>query len=490
MKRSVLTALLVLCCAAAFADQAPEKKDDKADKADKDLRTLKAEPFKVTLKLDGIYESQSMTPVRVDLDEWKTQSIKVVDGTAQGTHVKTGDVLIRFETDVIDRMIDGMEQGQALAQVNINALAEEVAIMDQTVPLDLEMAKRNHERTTADYDQYVKTEREQWIDRTKQSLRLAEQRFEYVSEELRQLEKMYTDDDLTEETEEIVLTRQRNAVQDAKFALDRKRYETEKTLETFVPRRDEDWKRFVRDAELNLERAQKQNPLTLAQKKQTLAKMRFDYDQTTSSLQRLKSDRQKLIVKAPVDGVVYYGRYEQGQWKEAATIDNVIHKEGGFRPGATLMTIVQPQPLRITCTVAEKQLYKAKPGVTGWAIPTGFPDRPAKVKLETVAALPIESGQYDTVLSVTNPEGVHAGMTCNIRLNIYSQDNALTLPSSAINTDDPTRPFVKLVDADGGRIERPVKLGWRDGDRIEIVDGLKAGDKVQLDVHKREADKD
>ena len=46
---------------------------------------------------------------------------------------------------------------------------------------------------------------------------------EYQKEELRQLEKMYGADDLTEETEEIVLKRQRDAVELAIFSLQRAR---------------------------------------------------------------------------------------------------------------------------------------------------------------------------------------------------------------------------------------------------------------------------
>lgn len=478
--------LLVLCCAVTFADDAKPNET----KPDDGLRTLKAQPLKIDLELTGKFESDRMTPVRIDLDEWNTQSIKVADGIAQGTRVKAGDVLIRFETEVLDRLIDGMAQQQALAKTGLDDLTQDVAMLEQTVPYDIMMADRNLKQVTDDYDRYQKTERQMQIDEANQSLRVAERRFEYVSEELRQLEKMYNADDLTEETEEIVLTRQKNSVQEARYSLDRTRYFVDKTLKIYVPRVDKDWEHSLSVAKFRVDRTHNQLPTMLAQKKQTLAKMRFDYDQTEAALKRLRSDRDKLIVKAPADGVVYYGRYEQGQWKEAALIENVINKDGGFRPGATLMTIVAPEPRRIGCTIAEKDLYKAHVGATGWAIPTGYPDRPAEVKLEAVNALPIEPGQYPAALSVKAPDGITAGMGCKITLPVYRNDKALVLPPSAINIDDPTAPFVKLVDKDGKHVKRPVKLGWRDGERIEITGGLKAGDKVVLDVNKRDADKD
>ena len=54
----------------------------------------------------------------------------------------------------------------------------------------------------------------------------------YEQDELTQLEKMYEADDLTEETEEIVLKRQRNSVEFAEFSLESARLSRDRTVPT------------------------------------------------------------------------------------------------------------------------------------------------------------------------------------------------------------------------------------------------------------------
>ena len=53
---------------------------------------------------------------------------------------------------------------------------------------------------------------------------------DYEKDELEQLEKMYEADDLTEETEEIVLKRQRNSVEFAEFSLENAKLSRDETL--------------------------------------------------------------------------------------------------------------------------------------------------------------------------------------------------------------------------------------------------------------------
>ena len=55
---------------------------------------------------------------------------------------------------------------------------------------------------------------------TEFSLKMAKEVLEYEQEELHQLEKMYKADDITEETEQIVLKRARDTVERAKFMVE------------------------------------------------------------------------------------------------------------------------------------------------------------------------------------------------------------------------------------------------------------------------------
>jgi len=67
-----------------------------------------------------------------------------------------------------------------------------------------------------------------------------------------------------------------------------------------------------------------------------------------------------------------------------------------------------------------------------------------------------------------------------VRVLIRSQheETGLLIPVSAILRDDENLPFVYLEQSDGSFARRHVTLGYRNGDRLEIPSGLKAGEKV------------
>jgi cobalt-zinc-cadmium efflux system membrane fusion protein len=67
-----------------------------------------------------------------------------------------------------------------------------------------------------------------------------------------------------------------------------------------------------------------------------------------------------------------------------------------------------------------------------------------------------------------------------VRVLIHSQheETGLLIPVSAILRDDENLPIVYLAQFDGSFARRHVTPGYRDGDRYEILSGLKSGEKV------------
>jgi multidrug efflux system membrane fusion protein len=59
-------------------------------------------------------------------------------------------------------------------------------------------------------------------------------------------------------------------------------------------------------------------------------------------------------------------------------------------------------------------------------------------------------------------------------------DNALTIPSAAVQRGAPGL-YAYVVDADSTVRIRPLKLGPTEGDRVQVLDGLAANDRVVVD---------
>ena len=79
--------------------------------------------------------------------------------------------------------------------------------------MDLEAGERDQRIAEEDRKYYLEIGRPLTLKSHEMHMKFARQALEYEKEELEQLEKMYKADDLTEETEKIVLKRQRDAVE-------------------------------------------------------------------------------------------------------------------------------------------------------------------------------------------------------------------------------------------------------------------------------------
>ena len=132
--------------------------------------------------------------------------------TPHGSRVSKGDVLIAFDPEAIDIKIHDTRKAIESRAIEIAQTRLELAHLESTTPHRLDALKRAAAEASEENAYFIKTRRKASEESADQSLRRSEISLENEREELRQLEKMYAADDLTEETEEIILTRQKDQV--------------------------------------------------------------------------------------------------------------------------------------------------------------------------------------------------------------------------------------------------------------------------------------
>ena len=143
---------------------------------------------------------------------------------------------------------------------------------------------------------------------------MAKDMLEYEEEELRQLEKMYKADDLGEETEAIVLKRARDSVKRAKFGLEMPKSSTTTFRKFSLPRQEERIKEAADAGRPRMEPGQDQPALALSKHRLEVEKLKIQRAQAAERLNKLIADRAAMTVKAPCDGIVYYGKCVRGKW--------------------------------------------------------------------------------------------------------------------------------------------------------------------------------
>lgn len=467
----------------AAAPQEPGKKAAKPA-AEPDWHAVKPKAFSVTATLSGVFESQQMERVELTPEEW--QGFKIAEVAPLGVRVSKGDLLIRFETDKIDRALADAELGLQLAELNLAQNRHELATLEKTTPLDLASAEQAYDRAREDHQRFVQIEFPLSLKAAEMSLATSDQQLAYANEELKQLEQMYREDELTEETEEIILKRQKWSVERAQFGLEQAKDRFEETTKLSLPRRRIDAEVSLERAGLNWQKAKATLPLALELKRKGVEKMHNDLQQAREKLERLREDRKLMELRSPIEGIVYYGECVNGKWPALASLNQSLRPGGSVKAGTTLFTVVKPQPLLVRSSVPERQLTRAPIGASAKVTPTAFATRVLMGAIRSVSPVPIsDNGSHEVLVEIEGEQdGLVAGMSCEVKVEAYQKDDALTVPAAALESDNTGRWHVKVRGEDGTAVKRAVSLGWRGDDEVEVLEGLKAGDQVHPSPNK------
>ena len=464
----------------ATKDEKPVEKP--ADKPASATHKVAAGPLKVEVSLSGVIEASAMQEVTLVPKEWK--EFVIVEAVAPGTRVKKGDVLIRLENEKIDEAIADLEAGQSLARLTLEQAQKDLALLEESTPVSLAAAERAKRIADEDLERYEKIEAELAQRSNEVQLKLAAQLLEYNEEELKQLEKMYKADDLTEETEEIVLKRARNDVEQARFRFEQTKANHERNARFDLPRAMESKKEAAKQANLGWEKARSTLPLALSKQRLDLEKLVLDQKKSAEKLAHLKHDRGLMTLTAPADGIVYLGRCVRGKWNTGAELSSRLRAGGAIQPREIVMTIVEGGSLFVRASVPEKELANVQPGTAGAGIAAAFANSRLPVAVAEVSPIPISDGTFEARLNFTGKpsEPLVAGMACDVKLVPYKKADAIAVPAKAVFTVDldETQRYVYVV-KEGKPAKTGVKVGRTCGERLEIIEGLKAGDEILLD---------
>ncbi len=209
-----VTALLALSTTLNHAQEAkpePKAKEEKKKPAPTE-HVAKAGPFKIEVELDALFSSPSDKEHKISLTPKSWGDMTVLSALPHGARVKKGDKLINIDTEKLKKAIREVELAEPAAKLALKIAEAEVTALEETTPRQLTAARRNKSITEENWKHYENTGHPEAVRAAKKSIQFAQQGFEYAKEEYEQLKKMYEADDLTEETEEIILKRAKTAL--------------------------------------------------------------------------------------------------------------------------------------------------------------------------------------------------------------------------------------------------------------------------------------
>lgn len=478
------------------AAKTPEKKPGTAQKTPKPGEEKKAEskpatyklkkgPFHIEVSLDGVFEAQNQAELVIRPQEWP--QLQVLKAVEHGAAVKQGDLVMALDTEKIDRTITELRAEMQLNELGVKQSEAQLAALEKTTPLDADANQRAERMTKEDWKVFREVEMPLAVKENEFRLKMYQEMLEYAQEEYRQLEKMYKADDLKEETEKIVLRRAKNQVDRAKLMLEFAQAQYDETKKLGLPRQEERAKELTDRALIDVEFTKDTLPLLLSKHRLELEKLKVARSQGEDRLNKLISDREAMTVKAPIDGIVYYGRPVRGKWSGGG--GEMFRRGMPVPPNEAFMTVVQTRPLIIHTTVPESQAQRVRAGQKVYVDPVGFVGQKLTAIVQKVGTVPMGGGSFDCQMTVAADalnSAIVPGMNCELKIVPYKKTDALTVPPKAVFNDDfdPSKEYVYLVGKGGKPQKRTVSLGERNDKQVEVLSGLAAGDEILTDKPK------
>jgi HlyD family secretion protein len=186
--------------------------------------------------------------------------------------------------------------------------------------------------------------------------------------------------------------------------------------------------------------------------------------QARANLAAAQAKEGYTTVRAPVDGVLISRDVERG---------NVV------QPGKALMQLAPAGQTQLVVQIDEKNLSLLGIGQKALGSADAYPDRNFNAVLSYInPGIDAQRGSVEVKLDVVNPpEYLRQDMTISADIEVARRASALVLPSETIHDIGKAEPWVFKVEND--RLKRvPVKLGIRGEGKVEILQGLQAGDRA------------
>ncbi len=171
-----------------------------------------------------------------------------------------------------------------------------------------------------------------------------------------------------------------------------------------------------------------------------------------------------LPIASPIRGEVVHADVRAGQ--VVATDEHLFH-------------VVDLSEVEVAGQVLESEVSDVKLGHPATATFTSLPGAVFRGQIEHTH-LSIEPGEraLTTITHVANPEHVlRPGMSGLMTIQVGLAERLIVCPLAAI-AGTRELPYVFLERAAGRYERRPIKVGARAGDRVEVLDGVFPGDRV------------
>ncbi len=189
-----------------------------------------------------------------------------------------------------------------------------------------------------------------------------------------------------------------------------------------------------------------------------LDRARTDLEAAEAALRRARELLAQMRLTAPAPGTIIRRDAEIGEYAAVNT---------------PLFYLAGPEPLRISADVDEEDLPRVRIGQRVLIRSDAFPDRSFEGRVSEITPRgDTVARSYRVRIAFVGDVPLPIGMSTEINIVVEQRDDALLLPVSALVGD------AVWVYSQGRVSRRPLRIGVRAPERVEVLEGLANGERV------------
>jgi RND family efflux transporter MFP subunit len=445
-----------------------------------DKFTVEPRSFRVSFKEKGELKAARNEEARCEVEGRST----IIELVSEGAYVRKGDVVVELATNEIDDRIETQEREETRALAAYNDANTDLNLQRHQNNSDIRKGELAVQLAELELEKYVEGD---WLQAWQTALIAIDQAaitLERREDDFNAARKLYERKFITEaEYKEDEFNQLK-----AGWELEKARHSLEileiYTTKAMLAKLHSD----VNEAEQELERIRKSASAEEERKTAALEARAKELASNRETLQRLRDQREKCKIRAPIDGYVIYGsQNERSYW---GGNEDQVKKGAQVSERQVLLTIPDTSKMVVVTKIHESKITRIRLEQPVLIEVEGLPGRRFSGRVSRIALLASSRDrwmnpdlkEYETELTLDQvEEGLKPGQTARAEILVGEAVDAIAIPNQAVYSKAGRR-FAFRWTGDGMVEPVQIALGRTNTEWAEITSGLSQGDQVLLTI--------
>ena len=405
---------------------------------------------------------------------------KIIFIVPEGTHVKEGDLVVRFDPNEIEQLVAEKRILTNTAKGKVEQAEQQLAVQKNKNESDIAAAELALTLARLDLEKYRDGDYNAELADLGRSIAEGEAELKKNQDELENLRDLVKKGIRTS----VQLRELELRVNSAQYRLDRDKQKLVVLREYDFKRKITEFKAKAVEAERKLARAKTTADAEIAKAESALANAEIAYNLEKRELEQYEETLSHTEIKASKAGTVAYANRPWFDDNERIREGATVHRR------QDIFYLPDMRNMKVQVDIHESVVNKVKKGQPVIVRVDAFPDQVFQARVERIANLATSSRSasrsYSADIVIEEfPEGtpLKPGMTAEVEIMVGNYNDIIAVPVNAVTEHfQKTYAFVKT---DSGFEQRNVKVGRSTHSFVEVLDGLAIDDIVALDAYQR-----